>query len=301
MPDIRIIPSKDIDRQKWDECVAQNENGLIYARSFYLDAMAENWSAVVVDDYRIIMPLTWRSKFGISYLSKEIFMQQLGVIGKANDTETIDVIASALKKFSLYGRMSFNFSNDVSFLQKATSHINFVLDLNKPYETVFKNYVESLQRNIRRAVKNNVQITGASNEEAAKAYQDYVSTFMNTNEVAKVFLKFKKMFHHAPENFFISRKAVDTSGNTFSICLWLRDNKRIYNLMPTTFPTGKDKVAMPLLLDNIIQEYCGQNMLFDFEGSELPGIRKFYEKFSPVNQPYSVYQYNRIPFLRKEM
>lgn len=299
--DIRIISSKNIDRQKWDDCIARSENGLIYARSFYLDAMAENWSGLIAGDYRVVMPLTWRSKLGIKYLSKEIFIQQLGIIGKADAAETVAIIAFALKQFSLYGRTSFNFANDISFLQKATSHINFVLDLNKPYETIFKNYVESLQRNIRRAIKNNIQIIDASNEEAAKAYQDYISTFMNAKETAKVFLKFKKMLHHAPENFFISRKAVDAGGSTLAVCLWLKDDKRIYNLMPATLPAGKDKAAMPLLLDNIIKEYCGQNMLFDFEGSELPGIRKFYEKFSPVNQPYFIYQYNNVPFLRKRI
>lgn len=301
MSSIQLISSREINRKKWDECIERNENGLIYARSFYLDAMAENWSAVVVDDYRIIMPLTWRHKLGIKYLTKEIFVQQLGIIGNANDAETKAVIAFALDKFNLYGRSTFNFLNNVAHLKNIKTCINFVLDLNKPYGIIFKNYAESLQRNIRRAIKNEVEIIDTSNEEAAKAYQDYVSTFMDEKQINRTFLKFTKMFHHVPEGFFISRKAVDKNGDALATCLWLKDNKRIYNLMPTTFQTGKDKVAMPLLLDDIIRQHCGQRMLFDFEGSELPGIRRFYEKFSPVNQPYFVHQYNRIPFLRKKM
>jgi hypothetical protein len=71
--DIRYLERNEIDINKWDRCISNAPNGLIYARSFYLDSMAENWSALVTGDYLYVMPLTWNKKFGIKYLYQTVF------------------------------------------------------------------------------------------------------------------------------------------------------------------------------------------------------------------------------------
>ena len=55
--DIRYLERKEIDTIKWNNCILHAPNGLIYARSFYLDAMAENWSALVAGDYQYVITL----------------------------------------------------------------------------------------------------------------------------------------------------------------------------------------------------------------------------------------------------
>src|SRR5580765_931871 len=57
--DIRFLSRKEIAPEKWDQCISGAKNSLIYARSFYLDRMAKNWSALVLNDYEAVMPLTW--------------------------------------------------------------------------------------------------------------------------------------------------------------------------------------------------------------------------------------------------
>ena len=37
---IQYLVHKDIDKQKWDDCITRSANGLIYGYSFYLDHMA---------------------------------------------------------------------------------------------------------------------------------------------------------------------------------------------------------------------------------------------------------------------
>src|SRR5277367_495617 len=58
-PEIKYLVRSEIDTEKWDRCILNASNGLIYARSFYLDSMAENWSALVEGDFQNVMPLTW--------------------------------------------------------------------------------------------------------------------------------------------------------------------------------------------------------------------------------------------------
>jgi hypothetical protein len=78
---IQHLTRNEIDSIKWNNCVERSANGLIYAFSYYLDALCDNWDAFVIDDYNAIMPLPWRKKAGIKYIYAPPFIQQLGIIG----------------------------------------------------------------------------------------------------------------------------------------------------------------------------------------------------------------------------
>jgi len=45
-PPDKIFSHHAIDKSKWDDCIRVAPNGLVYARSFYLDTMAKNWNAL---------------------------------------------------------------------------------------------------------------------------------------------------------------------------------------------------------------------------------------------------------------
>ena len=59
---IKYLQHKEIDKAKWDACIEQAPNGLIYSYSWYLDAMSKHWDALVLKDYEAVMPLTWNKK-----------------------------------------------------------------------------------------------------------------------------------------------------------------------------------------------------------------------------------------------
>src|SRR6201996_2749611 len=77
---IRYLPHDDIDVARWDHCIENAANSLIYGFHFYLDHMAAGqWDALVLGDYEAVMPLTWRSKYGIRYLYQPPYTQQAGI------------------------------------------------------------------------------------------------------------------------------------------------------------------------------------------------------------------------------
>ena len=67
-----------MDIAKWDACVCNSNNGLIYATSVYLNFMSDDWNGIVVNNYDCVMPIPWRKKFGIRYCYDVPFVQQLG-------------------------------------------------------------------------------------------------------------------------------------------------------------------------------------------------------------------------------
>ena len=67
---IRYVTQEFINKSLWDQCIKKAVNGRVYAYSWYLDIMADNWDALIIGDetYETVFPLTYRSKYGISYL-----------------------------------------------------------------------------------------------------------------------------------------------------------------------------------------------------------------------------------------
>src|SRR5258708_22965055 len=111
---IRYLPHNEIDKAKWDKCMDEADNGLIYGYSFYLDQMAKHWDALVANDYETIMPLTWNKKSGIHYLYQPAFTAYLGVFGKnLMETLTGNFIQAIPKKLKLI-EISLNHGNILS-------------------------------------------------------------------------------------------------------------------------------------------------------------------------------------------
>ncbi len=79
---IRYIKYEDIDKDQWDDCISHSFNGNIYAYSWYLDVVAEQWDALIENDYERVFPLTWKKQFGVKFLYQPFFTQQLGVFSK---------------------------------------------------------------------------------------------------------------------------------------------------------------------------------------------------------------------------
>src|ERR1700744_427164 len=77
---IQYLKRSGIDTDRWDNCLSTAANGLIYGKTFFLDAMTEGqWDALILGDYETVMPLTWRQKAGIRYLYQPAFAQQTGI------------------------------------------------------------------------------------------------------------------------------------------------------------------------------------------------------------------------------
>ncbi len=130
---IEIVSSFEIDKQKWDDCIKNSSNPLIYATSSYLDQMADNWDAFIADDYRLVMPVPWRKKYRIKYCYSVPFVQQLGVFGKSFTQDEVDVFINTLHKTFSYGDYPFNYSNQIKTAKPSN---NYILLLSSKYETL---------------------------------------------------------------------------------------------------------------------------------------------------------------------
>ncbi|MBL7983340.1 MAG: hypothetical protein JNM91_00005, partial [Flavobacteriales bacterium] len=93
---IRHLRNEEIDRQQWDRLLDQCPDRLWYARSRVLDRMAPGWEALIDDQLGILMPLTWRRKWGIHYLYNPYGAQQLGVFNANHDPDRTTAFLAAV-------------------------------------------------------------------------------------------------------------------------------------------------------------------------------------------------------------
>jgi len=296
--EISYVKHADIDKEKWDECISNANNGLIYAYSYYLDAMIENWDAIVMNKYEAVMPITWNKKFGIRYLYQPAFTQQLGIFGNCSFTEDVieSFIDKALEIFSFI-EISLNYKNE--FKAAFAKKVNLILPLNRPFDEIKKSFKNDLIKNIKKTTGNNLHFESTDEiEKAVLIYKStYKSRFYTSEKSYKRFLQLCKLLKEKRQIFV--RQVNSEEGKLLATGLFMQDKKRIYNIMSTVSPEGRKLEANHFLFYKLIEEFSMQNLTLDFEGSEIPGINHFYKNFGSVEQNYFFIKINKLsPFQR---
>lgn len=297
-PAIQFLKNKEIDKVRWDECVKGAANGLIYARTFYLDNIAAEWSALAGENYEWVLPLTNKKKYGISYLYQPPFTQQLGFFSKPGITVPYKEIINYLQKHYGFCEINWNYATSplltiLPLLIETAS--NFILDLSIGYENIAANYHTDLIKNLKRN-KRFQHVYRATNDynKSIQLYREYYgkriphvkeSDYKNFSEICSYAIQ---------NNMIICREAVNEQGTLMAAALLLFDGKRLYNLMNTTTEAGRRTEANHFLINAIVEEFSGKEIVLDFEGSDLPGVKSFYENFGAVNQPYFRLKYNHL-------
>lgn len=92
------------------------------------------------------------------------------------------------------------------------------------------------------------------------------------------------------------REVKDIENNLLSTAIFFQDKKRIYLILSATPPDGRDADAQHFLIDNLIREFENCPLLLDFEGSSIPSIAYFNQRFGAENQPYYFVKWNNLPW-----
>lgn len=299
---IQYLTHQQIDKQKWDECINSADSGLIYASSFYLDIMSKQWDALVLNDYEAVMPITWNKKYGIRYLYQPFLAAQLGVFGKNTTEKIVGSFINSIPASFKYVDICLNCKNIQSAPADSTSErSNFILDLNKPYKTLFENYRENTQRNIKKALQLGCTIQKGFHVE--NVINLAVQQMKNQgNQEAENIERFKKLYHYLQQRNMATTYGVFSNQNELlASCVFFFTNNRAYYILVGNNPNGKTTGASHALIDALIKEHAGSKMILDFEGSDIPNLAFFYSSFGATLESYPALKINRLPFYLKWM
>ena len=289
---IRHLRHKEINREKWDACIDNASFKTIYPHSWYLDLVSPGWEGLVIEDYSAVMPLTISRRSGMDFLLQPILAQQLGLFSPEDPgSGLMNDIRSFLKKQYRYIDINLNLSNTDAVKGFADSwRTNHELDLKQE-----KNYNTNTKRNLSKGLEHGMEIREinpleyiglkSANEKKLAVTESYLEN---------LFAGLKNLGHAECIGLFQGEELQAGAVLAFS-------GPRAIYLNGTSSDKGKELRAMFVLMDHLIEYSRDRFEVFDFEGSMIEGIARFFEGFGAIKTQYPGFRIRKFPFslLRK--
>lgn len=287
-------------------CEAGDHDLPVFALPWYLDAAcasSEDWQVVLYKEdgqIRAAFPFAYtKGKYGLWRIHNPWQAARLGIwidyrekSKRPGSRETYEsaVVADIISKLPYYDEFcaafDARFQNWQPFYRmgfQQTSHYSYVLD---PPENLLAQLSYNMRREVRLLQKDYTVDGHISLEE----YWDFFE---------KSYRQRGRTPSYGKEPFFRLCEAAlrqracrligcrDQSGSLFSIAGVFMDSRRMYNMF-NTFDTSTKFSTLPLVTLYAIESARQMGLLFDFEGSMIPGVANYNLKFNAVKEPYFV-------------
>ncbi len=297
---INYLRHTQIDKARWDQCIRESVNSMVYGYSWYLDLVSPGWDALVEDDYTSVFPLTHKQKLGFRYLAQPFFTQQLGLFTTGHLTQELvtrflDAIPAKFRLVEIHLN-SMNKVDPEKF--EVVTRINHELELMYPYEELNRNYSKNTRRNLRKALDAGVEI-------CRRVTADELITLFQRNFGKKEgklgyrdYLTIQKLIGYSQKQASGILMGAGGKGDQLDAgAFFLKDRNRFIMLFAASDYMTRENGSMFLLLDTFIREHANQPSLLDFEGGNDPNLGRFYKSFGARETIYPFIRISRTPFL----
>lgn len=298
---IKYLKHEEINFKLWDNCIENSINGYIYAYSWYLNIVAGEWDALVEDNYVRVFPLPYRKKYGIKYIYQPPFTQQLGLFstalqGFAKLHEFILAIPNDFKLIEI--NLNKYYKGRIRKEYYLKENINLELELTSEYETIYAKYSKNLKRNLKKAKNNELQLNKhVKPEDLIQLFKNNKGEELNVYSQDDYVKLGRLMYMLIHKGKAVIYGAMSEENNLLSAAIFLRDQQRYIFLFSGLNEEGKEKSAMPFLINEFIDENSQSQMIFDFEGSNNPSLARFYKSFGAQEYKYYGLRYYKFPIL----
>ncbi len=298
---IRYVTQEFINKSLWDQCIKKAVNGRVYAYSWYLDIMADNWDALIIGDetYETVFPLTYRSKYGISYLYQPFFTQQLGVFSTKQITpELINDFLQAIPRKFRFAEINLNTLNKPDQNRwTAVENTNYELDLIEAFDPIYKRFSTNIKRNVTRAEEKEIKVSDTVNPEAI------VKLFRENRGASLLKLKdhdyrrlLQLVYHGMHKQMAFCYGAYTVTNTLCAGMIIIISHHKATFLFSATNADARESGAMSMLISQFIYSAAGNHLTLDFEGSNDPQLGRFYRSFGAEKTVYPSITINRLPF-----
>lgn len=299
---LKRLKHSEIDFEKWDNVILNSELPLVFAQSFYLNATAPKWEALVINDYETVFPLTEKRKFGFTYLPQPPFTSQLGAFGIITAERERLFYDFIVKHYNLI-EIELNQTNHIQSAYRQTKN-TFVINYDKGFS-----YNQNTKRNIAKALNAGLSIKEINTEHILKLSQVYLNPFLQSEFKLSVnsIQLFNALVQNSIQNSYIKTfSVIDSNGDIRALAHFLCNGKHALFLKGTNFDRNENSGSMHFLLDYAINYYKDKASIFDFGGgSNSSGLAGFYKGFGSEQFDYGYLKINSLPrivkFLKKQV
>ena len=284
---IRAIKRNQLDVKAYDDCIAKSPQSKIYARSWYLDAMSDDWYALVKGDYEAVMPLPYRKKFGFSYVYQPLMVQQMGVFPSSPADNQFFAQAT-----SRHLHVNYTFHKSSPEILHHTPKVNLVLHIDEDLIEIRSNISTNRKRDLKKAEQQQLDLRELNDW---TNIESLISEAIMKGAYKDVLSQLKKLFLINQTGGAIKAAGVYYQEKCIFFILYGLDVGRVYYLLPISLSVKAQELGIATwTIFKLIEKHKEQYPIFDFEGSSIVGVRRFYESFG--SQVESYYQLTKTFF-----
>ncbi|WP_165933455.1 GNAT family N-acetyltransferase [Arundinibacter roseus] len=305
-----LLKRQEINDHAWNSLLTKSVYQSPYAYTGYLDCVSPNWQALVwpsTTQYKIILPLPIKKKWGITVIQQPLFCQFLGFFSE-KDLEVeqvlsfLKVLHRHFRYISLYAfhplqtNLLATILPSYPFTQVGLFSTHW-LSLNQSYDDIYQNYKPDRRKNLTRAVR------WDWHSEVSEDIEPLIALFEQNHAE-----KLPSGVH--PEAYHILRTLSEyLLSNGIGRLLYVRKNGEVcagillietatcgIYIFNAADNSGRKGNARSYLLNEYFKEKENLNLIFDFETPEIENIANFYESFGAKKMEYLTLKKNNLPF-----
>ena len=293
------------NKQIYREICKEEKTIPIFSKDFWLDCVCEqdNWDVILLKSNgrviaslpyyirrskifnRITMPkLTQTMGIWIKYPEQQKYANKL-----AYEKEIFLNLINSLPKCDQFNQnFHYSISNWLPFYWMGfnqTTRYTYVIENLNNLDNLFLNFRENIRREIRKAEK---IVKIYSNDNIEEFYRLNSMTFLRQNIKIPYSLDFIRKLDKACSKMNCRKIffAKDEKGRLHSAIYIIWDNESAYYLMGGSNPELRNSGATSLLMWEAIRFASQVTKKFDFEGSMIEPIEKFFRAFGATQKPY---------------
>jgi hypothetical protein len=287
---MKLVQRKDIDTKKWDAVIGASPVENIFQYSWYLDIVSPDWSALISENYKTILPVPFTKKLNVRQFYQAQFTREYTIIGADfNFQQAVEFLAAHFK--------AIHFRNgEKGIIKGGKKRTHQFINL----ETEFK---ENYSTNAKRILKKATDFKLESSTDVGvliKIFKDHVAHKIETlskKDVQVLEALMKKMISLKKGELLLVKKGNEIVAAGF----FMFDKTRVTYLKGASSESAKKEGAMYFLLDQALKKYASRYSIFDFGGSDVDKVAEFYHKFGVEDRVYYDYKIDDLPFWFKAL
>ena len=292
---LKLLKRKEVDTGRWDELIAQSTAETIYPYTWYLDTVSENWSALVADDYRFVMPVVWKKKAGMKYIYQPFYTQQLGVFSREYVDPALirEMLKILYRKFRFAG-MNLNVKNLVGEEKpfSVEDKSNYILPLDREYDAHYRTYTTNTKRNLKKSLEYSHELVkNLPVEELVKLKREHDVIRRSKEEYGWLLKVFDTIMQRDAGAIY----AIKSDQKIEAAAFFAFSRSRAIYLLSVSSPEGKEHRGMFRIVDTFIRDHAGSDRILDFEGSNIPTVARFFAGFGAQAEIYPGVSFSRLP------
>ena len=297
---ITYVKRQDLNVVKYNACIENSIQSNIYGFSWYLDIVADNWGVLVLDDYKAVLPIPIRKKYGIKYVYPPFWLLELGIFSLddiINYQPFFDILFKKFKAVETRLNVDNRIQKSATFMLDKQMQL---LSIKDDYEAVFDGYRKDRKKDLRKAQNANlVEKWGDSPKNLIQLFKNNVGK-RTPYITSKDYAVLEELMETCINNGVGDVLSIYNKENILVAAgFFLKHKNKVTILVSSTDFNHRKNGENTFLIDRAICKYQHNYDIFHFGGSSMESIAKFFLSFDAETHTYQQIKHSNLPFFIK--